>query len=340
MRVLLIGGIGLGHLPRGGEEYKNQVLMRQLEAALSCVSIDTSAWKSDPGVILRILFHLLFRSYDNIILSASSKSVYQLLQFIHLFPRIRKKTSYFVIGGFFPDALQKGIYRKKYYEKLKAIVVEGEILRKPLLESGLHNTFILPNFKMFPDVLIPQRGEEPARFVFLSKICREKGADTVLDAVDLLHQEGYEGRFTIGFYGVIDNGFRQEFESRLSQQVTYGGLIDLINETEASYAQLANYHCLLFPTHWSGEGFPGVLIDSYVAGLPVIASDWNMNRELVREGETGIMIEPENPAQLAAAMKTLINDPGMRQRMGRMAKQEAPKFHINGVWPEIKKILN
>jgi glycosyltransferase involved in cell wall biosynthesis len=339
MNILLIGGIGLGHLPKGGEEYKNQVLLRKLQQTGSCTAIDTVKWKRDPRVILKILFHLFFRTYDHILISASSKSVYQLLRLIRYFPFLMRKTSYFVIGGYFPEAVDKGIYKAACYRKLNAVVLEGKILQEPLLKVGLTNTVIIPNFKFFPEVSLPDRSSAVCRFVYLSKICREKGAHLVLEAVAELNREGLAQQFEVDMYGVMDEEYREDFYANVSPNVRYKGLIDLINDTTAAYKELAAYDCLLFPTRWKGEGFPGVVIDSFVAGLAVIATDWNMNRELVIEGETGLLIEPENAAQLAASMKKLMQDRTLLTAMGRRAKDAAPKYHINGVWPAIKNVL-
>jgi glycosyltransferase involved in cell wall biosynthesis len=339
MKVLLIGGIGLGHLPRGGEEYKNQVLLQKLQDHYACTAIDTVHWKTNPTIMLRILVQLFFHRYDNIILSASSKSVYQLLWLINFFPHLLRKTSYFVIGGYFPEAIENGIYKPSYYNRLKAVVLEGQILQVPLLKAGLTNTVIIPNFKVFPDVQIPKRSSSICRFVFLSKVCREKGAHLVLEAVSKLNLQGFEQTFQVAMYGVLDDGYREDFLARMSPNVTYKGLIDLLNDTSSAYAELAGYDCLLFPTSWKGEGFPGVMIDSFVAGLAVIATDWNMNRELVKEGETGMIIETANVDQLADSMKKAIKDRALLAAMGRQAKASAPAYHINGVWPAIKKVL-
>ncbi len=340
MNVLLIGGIGLGHLPKGGEEYKNQVLLRKLQEQVTCTPIDTVNWRRDPMVMLRLLFHLFFRRYDNILLSASSKSVYQLLRLLYFFPTVLHKTSYFVIGGYFPEALGKGIYKSTYYRSLKAIVLEGRILQEAVQKAGLTNTVIIPNFKFFPEVDLPERTSPICRFVFLSKICMDKGAHLVLEAVAELNREGLQEHFTVDMYGVIDEAYKEVFYAGLPPNVQYRGLIDLINDTSAAYTELATYNCLLFPTRWKGEGFPGVVIDSFVAGLAVIATDWSMNRELVREGETGLMIETENVQQLADSMRKLMHDRTLLTSMGRRAKEAAASYHINGVWPAIKNVLD
>ena len=61
--------------------------------------------------------------------------------------------------------------------------------------------------------------------------------------------------------------------------VSYGGKVPF----DKSVDILKNYFALLFPTYYDGEGFAGTLIDAFSAGVPVIASDWKYNAEIVNE---------------------------------------------------------
>jgi glycosyltransferase involved in cell wall biosynthesis len=47
---------------------------------------------------------------------------------------------------------------------------------------------------------------------------------------------------------------------------------------------LRDYFALLFPIYYIGEGFAGTAIDAFSAGVPVIASDWKYNSEVIKEG--------------------------------------------------------
>ena len=112
-----------------------------------------------------------------------------------------------------------------------------------------------------------------------------------------------------------------------------------MNEPLNSYNLLSEYSCMLFPTFWQGEGFPGVIIDAYIAGLPVISSDWNMNSELIEDGETGFLVPVQNAKMLADKMLDLIKNPElvMNMRINTLAK--AKDYHIDSVWPLFEKII-
>ena len=52
------------------------------------------------------------------------------------------------------------------------------------------------------------------------------------------------------------------------------------------------------------------------AGLPVIASDFPLWREIIAGNDCGLLVDPEDPQAIADAIDTLVNDPEMARRMG------------------------
>ena len=66
-----------------------------------------------------------------------------------------------------------------------------------------------------------------------------------------------------------------------------------------------------------GEGMPHVIAEAGAAGLPVIATADNGAVEQIHDGETGIFVPHESPADVAQAISTLISDPGLRRRLGK-----------------------
>ena len=65
------------------------------------------------------------------------------------------------------------------------------------------------------------------------------------------------------------------------------------------------------------EGFSNAILESMAAGLPVIATNVGGNPEAVVDGETGILVSPRAPDQLARAIETLVADPERRKVMGQ-----------------------
>ena len=71
------------------------------------------------------------------------------------------------------------------------------------------------------------------------------------------------------------------------------------------------------------EGMPTAILEAMVAGKPVVATDVGAVRELVSEGETALLVPPEDPAALAAALGGLLADPELRARMGAAGRRRA-----------------
>ena len=96
MRILFIGGLNEFNPPRGGEEYKNQLMVEALLKTHILEIADTYNWLKRPFFLLRLFFHLFVSRNDKIILSASSLSSSRLIRIFYYFPKIQIHTqSYF-----------------------------------------------------------------------------------------------------------------------------------------------------------------------------------------------------------------------------------------------------
>ena len=78
----------------------------------------------------------------------------------------------------------------------------------------------------------------------------------------------------------------------------------------------ADVFCL--PSHF--EGLPMSVIEAMMTGLPVIATDIRGPREMVVEGETGLLVPPATIDPLAVALQHLAEAPELRRRMGRAGR--------------------
>ena len=65
------------------------------------------------------------------------------------------------------------------------------------------------------------------------------------------------------------------------------------------------------------EGLPNAVLEYTAAGLPVIASRVGGNAELIDDGETGLLVPPEDSSALSSALLKLLRDPGLAQRIAQ-----------------------
>ena len=102
----------------------------------------------------------------------------------------------------------------------------------------------------------------------------------------------------------------------------YGGVIGFDKTTDA----LKDYYAMLFPTYYDGEGFAGTLIDALAAGIPVIASDWKYNPELVKQGFTGMLFKTHDVEELTNALVYIYENQRMWNGMRINCIIEAKNF--------------
>jgi glycosyltransferase involved in cell wall biosynthesis len=337
LKYLFIGAVNENNSPQGGEEYKNQLILSKLKSELIDLQyIDTIYWKKSPLLFFRLFYNLFFKYYDNIVISASSISTYRLFKIIYFIqPRILSKISYLVIGGYFPVAIENGTFKVQFYQNLKCIIVEGNIL-KTKLEFKLSKVplCVIPNFKKFPVVVnLEVVKYEFFRFIFLGRISEPKGVGAIIEASKLIKKHLPNLTFTVDFFGPLEENFKFDHICR------YQGYLDFTLDNVKSYHKLNSYNCFLFPTTWKGEGFPGVIIDAYIAGLPVIATDWNMNSEIIKDGINGFIIPPNDIQALADKMVWVMNNLEESRAIGKNNKLLSKNFHIDEVWNKLYTLI-
>jgi len=83
---------------------------------------------------------------------------------------------------------------------------------------------------------------------------------------------------------------------------------------------------LLLATSFASETFGIGLVEAQACGLPVVASRFGGFPEVIDEGHTGLLVPPRDPTALAAAVRTLLNDPERRRAMAAAAPGWAAQF--------------
>jgi len=141
--------------------------------------------------------------------------------------------------------------------------------------------------------------------VFLGRIVMEKGLEAFADAIDLLSQRKVPHKVLV----VGDGPAREIFEERLPGAVFTGQLVG----SELARA-LASADVLLNPS--ITEAFGNVTLEAMACGLPVVAALATGATNLVRDGETGVLVQPGDTDAYADALTAYARDPALRARHG------------------------
>ena len=86
--------------------------------------------------------------------------------------------------------------------------------------------------------------------------------------------------------------------------IKYKGTVDF----DKTVQTLKNYDLQLFPTKFKTEGIPGSVVESFFAGVPVVASRWNSFDDVIDDGVTGIGFEFGNYADFKDKLQILISE--------------------------------
>jgi glycosyltransferase involved in cell wall biosynthesis len=160
----------------------------------------------------------------------------------------------------------------------------------------------------------PRRRIRP-RFIFVGHVKPAKGVGEIIAAAKLLSSTG----LTVDMYGPLQDGVSDAWFAE--SPVQYCGLL----AKEEVITTMANYDALVLPTYWEGEGHPGVILEAYCAGIPVISTNWGGIPEIVTD-ETGILVEPRDIAGLANAMRNLIESDQLLAKLSSGARSKAAEF--------------
>jgi len=141
-----------------------------------------------------------------------------------------------------------------------------------------------------------EAGNETLKLVFLGRMAPEKGIDVLLRALRLV-----KTRVELDIYGIgsdIGNGISDigNAKVRWLKPVKPEQVVETIRK----------YDALVVPSVWLETG-PLVVLEAFAAGLPVIGSRLGGISEMVRNGENGLLFEPNDETQLALAIKKIEN---------------------------------
>jgi len=307
-KVGVCGHFGFKYNLQNGQTIKTKILTQTLKNILgekSITNIDTHDWRKKPFHLIYLCFSIIKNSKNIIILPASNGINVFVPLFIVLNTIFKKKVFYVVIGGWLPSFLRSKKFLVYCLRKYNKIFVETKIMQKKLLNLGLNNVAVMPNFKeliILKTNEIPTSYSVPFKLCTFSRVSKEKGIEDAIDVIKKINSESNAPIVLLDIYGQIDRNYEDKFNimlKNLPPYIKYKGIVPFDKSVET----LKDYFLLLFPTYYEGEGFAGSLLDAFAAALPTIASDWHYNSEIINDNKTGKLFKAKD---LTSFKNTLI----------------------------------
>ena len=160
---------------------------------------------------------------------------------------------------------------------------------------------------------------EPVCIVLVARMLWDKGVGEFVEAARRLTEAGINARFIL--VGDPDPANPASVpESTLRSWHGQHG-VEWWGRREDMPAVLQAAHIACLPSY--REGLPKSLLEAAACGLPIITTDAPGCREIVRDGVNGLLVPVRDAGALAAALRKLIDDAALRQRMGEQSRLRA-----------------
>ncbi len=160
----------------------------------------------------------------------------------------------------------------------------------------------------------------------VGSISPHKGLDTFLRAIPLLTAGHPDAHFVI-----VGNALHEEYVTELRNLVLQLGIVNcswLIGQRADIPQIMKDLTILVMPSQ--GEAFGLVLVEAMAAGTPVVATSVGGVREIITDGENGLLVPPKDPIRLAKALGGLLKQPALMERLRAAGQSDAcRRFDLN-----------
>jgi glycosyltransferase involved in cell wall biosynthesis len=147
-----------------------------------------------------------------------------------------------------------------------------------------------------------------------------KGVGEFVAAARLLSMRGVEARFLL--VGEPDTANPASIPAKKLREWHGQFGVEWLGRREDMPSVWQSAHIACLPSYY-GEGLPKCLLEAAACGLPIVTTDTPGCREVIVDGEEGLLVPTKNAEALANAIERLISQPELRKQMGSKARERA-----------------
>ena len=199
-------------------------------------------------------------------------------------------------------------------EGVKNDLLSHHITRKPIKVLGYGNIRGIDLDRYNPEGF-NKEPHDGFTFVFVGRIVRDKGINELVAAFDRLHKEHTDTRLVL--IGPNEDDLDPVLPST-QERINRGDGIESLGRQSDVRPYYAKADALVFPSY--REGFPNVVIEAGAMGLPSIVTDINGSREIIIDGQNGVIVPPRDADALYEAMKRFVTMPDVVQKLAANAR--------------------
>lgn len=156
----------------------------------------------------------------------------------------------------------------------------------------------------------------------IGRLVRLKGYDDYVAAARLLHEQGAPIKFLAIGFAIPESSTALSPEQMIHRHGLDGTLLYLGPRSDVREL-MAAMDAVVLASY--AEGIPRVLMEAAAMARPVVGTDVRGTREVIVDGETGLLAPVRDPAGLAASIRRMLADPLQAEAMGRAARRRAER---------------
>jgi len=328
--------LGIGPLspPPTGPGIKNRHLKTGI--AGHGVSIDwINTLENRAGSVNELLREM--RSYDYYVLSVSTNGRFALSPLLTVRLLSDARAVLLPAGGEFADELRnlppgiRGVY-VNIFSRFDAILPQTESMVDDLKQIFGDRIVVrqLPNLRPEHAIERPSdRDPNTIRAVYVGRVKESKGIRELLDAMETIEDTSVDAVLDVYGHFLPDDPYEQRFKRDVERTDSVRFQGELPNEDVID--TLADYDVFVFPTYYDGEGFPGVIVEAFMTGLPVLATDWNYNSEMIVDGYNGRLFDPRSAEDIVENIRWAYQNPDELREMQRNALESSEEYTVENV---------
>lgn len=213
-------------------------------------------------------------------------------------------------------------------EGVKNDLLNNGITKKPMRVLGYGNVkgVDMEYYRVSEEIRVKSeelRKPDTFTFLFVGRIVGDKGINELCEAFDKLSSMANVRLLLVGPYEDSLDPISQKSKDIIEQNPAIESVGGKFGDDLLPYYAASD--CFVFPSY--REGFPNTVLEAGAMGLPSIVTDINGSREIIIEGENGVIVKPQNADALYEAMLNMVKNKEDRERMaGNARKMIADRF--------------
>ena len=210
---------------------------------------------------------------------------------------------------------------KLYFEKLAGFIAISPYVIKELISKGFNTYKVHLIENPISEEFFKLNKNDNSIILYPAKISPRKNQLTFLKAINLIKREIQD--FKIYFTGSGD----VKYYKILNNFIQINDIKNVVFLGKVPYSKMLELYsmaCVVVLVSYQ-ETQPMAILESMASGTPVLASNIIQNRYIITSGKNGILVDPNNPVDIAEHLKMLIEDNKLRKKLGKNARREAEK---------------